>query len=103
MANDKTQATVAFPQLLGAFADPLGVAAWWQKAWLESIERMTGASAQVQGYEQRAIDQATAAVDEVARLTKATIAYGAEISQASRGQWIDTARKLADHAAPKAG
>ncbi|MFI5299768.1 MAG: hypothetical protein ACHREM_16905 [Polyangiales bacterium] len=100
MANDKTQGAVAFPQL---FADPLGVAAWWQKAWLDGIERMTGASAQVQGYEQRAIDQATAAVDEMARLTKATLAYSAEISQGARGSFLDTARKLADQAAPKAG
>jgi hypothetical protein len=56
----------------------------WQKAADDAMARFDGVAKEIEKAEARRIEQASTAIDEAARLTKETLAYGAQLGASFR-------------------
>jgi hypothetical protein len=70
------------------------VTTFWAKAVEDSLARVTGFWDEVARLQGEAHQRAITATDETARLTKATLDYGMELSNAWRTMTLDAAGKL---------
>jgi hypothetical protein len=68
----------------------------FKKAIDDNTARVEGAFAEMAKLEAKNLEQAAAQLDEVARLTKASMAYASELSTEWRRLFLDAARKTAE-------
>ena len=68
----------------------------WSKWMTDQVVRMGTVYEEYAKMEQQRIEQAKLAVDEVARLTKASLDYGVQMSGEFRRVTLDMAKKTAD-------
>lgn len=74
----------------------------WAKAVEDSLGRVTGFWNEIAKLQAQAHARAVTRTDEAARLTKATLDYGLELSNAWRSMTLDLAGKLLGASTPKA-
>lgn len=73
---------------------PQAVTSFWAKAVEDSLARVTGFWDEIARLQGEAQKRAITATDESARLTKATLDYGMELSSVWRTITLDAAGKL---------
>ncbi len=68
----------------------------WTKAWDEQLARMTAVSEEIGKFEHKGVAQATTAVDEMAKMTRESFAYGSLIAAEWRKVTLDAAKRTTD-------
>ena len=68
----------------------------WTKAWDEHLARMNAISEEVAKLENKGVTQAATAVDEMAKMTRESLAYGSLIAAEWRRVTLDAAKRTAD-------
>ena len=68
----------------------------FRKAVSDHAERVDGVFAEMAKLEEKGLEQAAAQLDEVARLTKVSLAYASELTAQWRKLWVDAARRTAE-------
>jgi hypothetical protein len=82
---------------------PQALPSFWAKAVEDSLARVTGFWDEIAKLQGEAHKRAVTAIDETARLSKATLDYGMELSTLWRTMSLDVAGKLLGAADTKAG
>jgi hypothetical protein len=75
----------------------------WRKAFADQAERLDAAFAEIAKLEEKGMQQACSSLDEVARLTKVSLAYSSELAAQWRKLWVDAAHRAAEMAAGPQG
>jgi Zn finger protein HypA/HybF involved in hydrogenase expression len=65
----------------------------WQKSWNDHVSRVTSIYEEVGKVEAKQVEQVTTAVDEMAKLTRETMSYGAQLAAEWRRLSFEAARK----------
>jgi uncharacterized protein with beta-barrel porin domain len=68
----------------------------FQKAANDHAQRVESVFAEMAKLEEKGLEQAAAQLDEAARLTKVSLAYGSELAAQWRKLWVDAARRTAE-------
>ena len=68
----------------------------FKKAVSDHAERVESVFAEMAKLEEKGLEQAAAQLDEAARLTKVSLAYGSELAAQWRKLWVDAARRTAE-------
>lgn len=81
-----------FPEKLFQMPELPGQEAW-TKAMTDHVARVQGWMTELQGASKRQTEQAEKAIDEMARLSKASLNYSLELQTRAHGMFLDQARK----------
>lgn len=73
---------------------PQAPPSFWTRAVDDSLARVTGFWDEIARLQREGLERAVTATDESARLTKATLDYGMELSSVWRTMTLDAAGKL---------
>lgn len=87
-----------FPQ----FTQPQQFFAAWTKMATENLTRLEALEAQMKEVENQNAERATEAIDEAAKLMKASLTYWQDMSQAWRAQSMETTKQVATMMNPTA-
>ena len=68
----------------------------FRKAVTDHAERVDSVFSEMGKLEEKGLEQAAAQLDEVARLTKVSLAYASELTAQWRKLWVDAARRTAE-------
>ena len=68
----------------------------FRKAVSDHAERVESVFTEMAKLEEKGLEQAAAQLDEAARLTKVSLAYGSELAAQWRKLWVDAARRTAE-------
>ena len=67
-----------------------------RKAVNDHAERVESVFTEMAKLEEKGLEQVAAQLDEAARLTKVSLAYGSELAAQWRKLWVDAARRTAE-------
>ena len=68
----------------------------WRKAFEDHTTRVAALYEEMNRVEQRAVEQANGAVDEVAKMTRETLAYGSQLAAEWRKLSLEATRRTAE-------